>query len=78
MAAGQQPYEMVCWSFHVSTRLLTLQAMNQSSETESGFASHGSLLSVIFPLGGRGPRAAVYFRRAMRAAKSSCKRRIEG
>ncbi len=75
---GQLADETVCRRVHASTRSLTLQAIYQSSETEIGFASHGSLLSLICPIGGRGPRAAMYLRRATRAAKSSCKRRIEG
>ena len=75
---GQLADETVCRRVDASSRSLTLQAMYQSSEIEFGFASQGSLLSVICPFGGRGPRAAIYFRRATRAAKSSCKRRIEG
>ena len=75
---GQLSDKVVGWGVHASTRSLTLQAMYQSSEIESGFLSHGSLLSVMLLCGGRGPRAAMYFRRATRAAKSSCKRRIGG
>jgi hypothetical protein len=73
---GQGTDEIVSRCFHALTRSFTLHAMYQSSE--SGFASQGSLLSMIFPFGGRGPRAAMCFRRAMCAAKSSCRRRIEG
>lgn len=35
-------------------------------------------MSVSINFGELGRRARVYFRRAMRAAKSSCKRRIDG
>jgi hypothetical protein len=78
VSAGQLSDKVIGWGVHFATRSLTLQAMYQSSEIESGCFNHGSLLSVICPFGGRGLRAAIYFRRATRAAKSSCKRRIDG
>lgn len=78
MIQGQWVDERLNRCSHGVSLFLTRDETSKKSETEFGFASQGSLLSVISPSGGRGPRAAMYFRRAMRAAKSSCKRRIEG
>jgi hypothetical protein len=52
--------------------------MYQQSATELGFSNHGTLLSVILLFSALRRMFAVYFRRAMRAAKSSCRRRMDG